>query len=77
LSERFSEEVQTHYNFMDRQQGFIVTPNAEGEMEKTPLMTLAIGIVTPKMQTFADIREITEMAAESRRQATASAISKG
>ena len=77
LSERFSEEIQTHYNFMDRQQGFIVTPNAEGEMEKTPLMTLAIGIVTPKMQTFADIREITEMAAESRRQATASAISKG
>ena len=77
LSERFSEEVQTHYNFMDRQQGFIVTPNAEGEVEKTPLMSLAIGIVTPKMQTFADIREITEMAAESRRQATASAISKG
>jgi len=77
LSERFSEEVQTHYNFMDRQQGFIVTPNAEGEVEKTPLMSLAIGIVTPKMQTFADIREITEMAAESRRQATASVISKG
>jgi len=77
LSERFSEEVQTHYNFMDRQQGFIVTPNAEGEVEKTPLMSLAIGIVTPKMQTFADIREITEMAAESRRQDTASVISKG
>ena len=77
LSERFSEEIQTHYNFMDRQQGFIVTPNAEGEVEKTPLMSLAIGIVTPKMQTFADIREITEMAAESRRQDTASVISKG
>ncbi len=77
LRERFSEEIQTHYNFMDRQQGFIVTPNAEGEVEKTPLMSLAIGIVTPKIQTFADIREITEMAAESRRQDTASAVSKG
>jgi len=29
------------HNFLDRQQGFIVTPNAEGE--KTPLMLLAIG----------------------------------
>jgi hypothetical protein len=42
--------------------------NAEGQMEKTPLMTMAIGIVTTKDQSFADIREITEMAAEIRRQ---------
>jgi len=31
-------------------------------------MKLSIGIVSPKQQTFADIREITEMAAEARRQ---------
>ena len=42
--------------------------NAEGQMEKTPLMTLSIGIVTPKQQSFADIREITELAADVRRQ---------
>jgi PleD family two-component response regulator len=68
LKGRFAEEVQTHYNFMDRQQGFIMAANAEGQMEKTPLMTMAVGVVTPKMQSFADIREITEMAAEMRRQ---------
>jgi PleD family two-component response regulator len=68
LKVRFAEEVQSHYNFMDRQQGFIMAANAENQMEKTPLMTFSIGIVTPKQQTFADIREITELAADVRRQ---------
>ena len=68
LKDRFAEEVQTHYNFMDRQQGFIMVLNAEGQTEKFPLMSLAVGIVAPAQQSFADIREITEMAAEARRQ---------
>ncbi len=68
LKSRFAEEVLTHYNFMDRQQGYIMANNAEGQLEKNPLMTMAVGIVSPKDQSFADIREITEMAAEIRRQ---------
>jgi diguanylate cyclase (GGDEF)-like protein len=68
LKVRFAEEVQSHYNFMDRQQGYIMAANAENQMEKTPLMTFSIGVVTPKKQSFADIREITEMAADVRRQ---------
>jgi PleD family two-component response regulator len=71
LKARFAEEVQTHYNFMDRQQGFIMAANAEGKMEQTPLMTLSIGVVTPGSQGFADIREITELAADMRRKDTA------
>jgi PleD family two-component response regulator len=67
LKERFADEVQTHYNFMDRQQGFILAPGAEGQNEQYPLMTLAIGLVSPSQQSFADIREITELAAEARR----------
>lgn len=66
-----------NHNFLDRQQGFIVTPNAEGEVEKTPLMSLAIGIVAPKIRTFTDIREITETAVELRRQDVTSVTSKG
>ncbi|HTX92752.1 MAG TPA: response regulator [Anaerolineales bacterium] len=76
LKSRFAEEVQTHYNFMDRQQGFIMAANAEGQVEKTPLMTFSIGIVTPKQQAFADIREITELAADVRRQDTPGAMPK-
>jgi diguanylate cyclase (GGDEF)-like protein len=68
LKERFAQEVQTHYNFMDRQQGFIMATGANGQPEKTPLMTFSVGVVSPKQQAFSDIREITELAAEVRRQ---------
>lgn len=74
LKERFAEQVLTHYNFMDRQQGYIMAPGAEGQTEKFPLMTLAVGSVMPAKQSFADIREITELAAEARRQDAASAV---
>jgi len=70
IKERFDEEVQTHYNFMDREQGFVQTPNADGEMIQSPLMTMTAGVVSPKEHRFADIREITEMAAEARRNDT-------
>jgi len=65
---RFAEEVQTHYNFMDRQQGYIQVPKPEGGVTQVPFMTLAIGMVSPAQQSFSDIREITELAAEARRQ---------
>jgi PleD family two-component response regulator len=68
LKDRFNEEVKSHYNFIDRQQGFVLAPSADGKMEQFPLMTLAIGMVAPSQQSFSDIREITELAAEARRQ---------
>jgi PleD family two-component response regulator len=77
MKTRFAEEVLSHYNFMDRQQGFVLVPGSDGQMEQTPLMTLSIGIVTPSQQSFADIREITELAAEVRRQDTPGAPPKG
>ena len=68
LKERFNQEVQTHYNFMDRQQGFVQSPVSDGTPVKVPFMTMAIGIVSPSQHSFADIREITELSAEARRQ---------
>ncbi|MGD0003680.1 MAG: response regulator [Anaerolineaceae bacterium] len=65
---RFAEEILTHYNFMDRQQGFIMTPGEGNQSIQTPLMTLAVGIIGPSTHVFSDIREITELAAEERRQ---------
>ncbi|MBK7452830.1 MAG: response regulator [Anaerolineales bacterium] len=72
LKERFAEEIQTHYNFIDRQQGFIQAPRTDGVLEKVPFMTFAAGLVSPSSHSFADIREITELAAEARRQDAAS-----
>jgi PleD family two-component response regulator len=71
LRERFDTEVLTHYNFMDRQQGFVQAPAADGTTTKVPFMTLSVGAVSPSSQSFADIREITELAAEARRQDSA------
>ncbi len=68
IKERFANEVQSHYNFIDRQQGFIQAPTADGGVEKFGFMTIAAGIVSPSTHSFADIREITELAADARRQ---------
>jgi PleD family two-component response regulator len=68
LKERFDQEVQTHYNFIDRQQGFVNAPAPDGTTVKVPFMTMSVGVVSPSVHSFADIREITELAAEARRQ---------
>ena len=68
LKERFMEEIQTHYSFIDRQNGYMTVPGGDGQNNRHPMMTLAIGIVSPSTHDFADIREITELAAEERRQ---------
>jgi len=57
----FDQSIMNHYNFMDREQGFIELPSGE----QVPLMKLSIGMVSSE-QRFADIREITETAAELR-----------
>jgi len=72
IKTRFAEEVQTHYNFMDRTQGYIEVPRPDGGTVRVPFMTMAIGMVSPREQYFSDIREITEMAAEARRADAAS-----
>lgn len=68
MKERFDEEVLSHYSFMDRQQGYIITAGSANQDEKVPLMSLSVGDVSPSRYDFADIREITELAAEARRQ---------
>ncbi len=73
LTDRFNEQVLTHYNFLDREQGYILAGEADGEPEQAPLMSLTVGSVSPSQHQFADIREITELAAEARRQGIANA----
>ncbi len=63
LVSRFNEEVKQHYSFIDRERGHIVLESGE----EKPLMTLGAGSVSNATQQFADIREITEIAAETRR----------
>lgn len=73
LKTRFNEEIVTHYNFVDRERGFIVAKGPDGQEEQAPLMTISAGLVTSDTRAFSDIREITELAAEARRQDAAEA----
>jgi DNA-binding response OmpR family regulator len=67
LMKRFPEEVLTYYSYIDRQRGYLRI-SGEGDNEvSSPLMNLSIGIVSPNLYHFTDIREITELAAEARR----------
>ncbi len=68
VKERFTAEILSHYNFIDRDQGYILTTDQGGNSVKVPLMAISIGIVSPSQYQFADIREITELAAQARRQ---------
>nr|MBI2903941.1 hypothetical protein [Chloroflexota bacterium] len=54
---------------MDRERGYILARGADNTDKQVPLMTLSMGVVTASNQ-FSDIREITEMAAEARRNDT-------
>lgn len=42
LQSRFNEEVQSHYAFMDREQGYVLMRDRNGQMVQTPLMTLNV-----------------------------------
>jgi PleD family two-component response regulator len=68
LKARFKSEVLVHYNFVDRERGFITAKGQEGHDVQVPLMDLSVGLVSSDTHAFSDIREITELAAEARRQ---------
>jgi hypothetical protein len=54
---------------MTRMQGYLVVKDEDNREVHKPLMTLQIGGLTVDDGPFTDIREITEAAAEVRRQA--------
>ena len=67
IKSRFEEQILTHYNFMDRDQGHIIITDDAGEQKQVDLMSVGVGVVSADEYQFADIREITELAAEARR----------
>ena len=69
IKKRFDTEVATFYSFRDRENGYLAVKDASGKELRAPLMSLSVGIVTPQDGPFSDIRQITEIAAEARRNA--------
>jgi PleD family two-component response regulator len=69
LEGRFAEEVVTFYDFKTREQGFVSYVDSSGNDRQAPLMSLNVGKVSSEDGPFTDIRQITEVEAEARRQA--------
>ncbi len=57
LLARFAQEVGMHYDFGDRQRGYLLVPDGKGGERQAPLMSLTIKFVTDKDDP-ADIRDI-------------------
>jgi PleD family two-component response regulator len=70
IVKQFNEDVGTHYDFMTRNQGYLVVKDDEDNAQQTPLMSLVVGTLRSADGPFTDIREITEAAAEARRRGT-------
>jgi PleD family two-component response regulator len=77
IRERFNEEIKQNYSFIDRERGYILVPDGASGEKKVDLMTVSIGAVSTKTHQFSDIREITELAAENRRQGGTGAAESG
>ena len=67
LQQRVSAEVGAHYDWATRQQGYLTVLDEAGNETTEDLMDFSIGVVTAEDGPFADIREITEVAASARR----------
>jgi len=68
IKQRFDAEVGVHYDWQTRQRGYLILRDKAGNEARSDLMKLSIGVLTADDGPFADIREITEMAASARRE---------
>ena len=66
IKTRFAEEIKTHYSFIDRERSYVLSRGPDNADAQTPLMIMLVGIVSSS-QEVSDIREITELASEARR----------
>lgn len=65
---RFSQDIGSHYSFKDREHGYIVVKDTDDKERQASLIKMCIGVIFANTQEFTDIREITEVSAEARRQ---------
>jgi len=77
LIARFDDEIGLHYNFKHRKQGYIEVADDNGNLRQAPLMSLSIGIITSQDGPSSDIRELSELAEETRQRAMQQAREQG
>jgi len=68
LTSRFNKEVQVFYPYKIRSEGKVVYTDSADNQKEAPFMSLSVGSLPGSEGPFADIRQITEIAAGIRRQ---------
>jgi diguanylate cyclase (GGDEF)-like protein len=64
LVQRADEELPARYSAHDRQAGYFFGKDRRGRLDRVPLMTLSIGVVTNERRRFASAAQVSELATE-------------
>lgn len=67
----FDHRIRDKYSMVDLERGLIFTSNRAGELEKFPLMTISLAVVTNEDKTYDTYLRISEVAAELKKKAKA------
>jgi hypothetical protein len=62
--ERFDARVRDLYNPEDAEAGYLEVENRQGDIQRFPLVTIALGVATNERRSYTDPREIVEVARE-------------
>ena len=60
----FEAVIPSFYNKEDRAKGFIVAKDRKGTLQKIPLLSISIGVVTNKARKISHVAQISELGAE-------------
>jgi len=60
----FDNTIPSFYNETDRKNGYIIAHDRQGKKQKTPLMSISIGVVTNENRSIKHVAEIGEIGAE-------------
>lgn len=71
IVEAFDRDIRGLYNAQDLHQGYIETRDRRGSLNRFPIMSLSIAVVTTELRAFTRYAEIGEVAAELKRYAKA------
>ncbi|MGE5307999.1 MAG: response regulator [Deltaproteobacteria bacterium] len=64
IVDEFDRTVLTYFSPEDRQQGFMITKNRNGDVSQVPLLSVSVGIVTNEYRKFSHVGEISAVSAE-------------
>lgn len=69
IIEDFEKTVPSFYNETDRKNGYITAKDRKGEVQKIPLLSVSIGVVTNELRAIEHVAQVGEIGAELKSQA--------